>query len=136
LSDGYILHTSKSTIHPGDKNSSGDEHLDATAAEVPFNCLQGHSSGRNEEIWHYCRWCAPQLPTGALKRQKWRNLALLPLKCPSTTYRGTQAAEMKKSGIIAAEVPFNYLQGHSNGRNKEIWHYCRWSALQLPTGAL
>ena len=29
---------------------------------------------------------------------------------------------MKKSGIIAAEVPFNYLQEHSNGRNKEIRH--------------
>jgi hypothetical protein len=29
---------------------------------------------------------------------------------------------MKKSGIIAAEVPLNCLQGHSNGTKEETSH--------------
>ena len=51
--------------------------------------------------------------------------------CPSTAYRGTQTAEIKKSGIIAADVPFNYLQGHSNGTKEETSHIATKKTGQL-----
>jgi len=45
----------------------------------------------------------------------------LPLKCPWTTSSGTQTAEDKQIKQIAAEVPLDNLQRHSNG-SKSLNH--------------
>ena len=85
------------------------------AAEVPLEGLQRHSSGRNQTNQAYCRCSAPGGAPAALKWQKRVNSSLLPPKCPWRASSGTQTAEDKQIKQIAAEVPLDNLQRHSNG---------------------
>ena len=85
------------------------------AAVVPLEVLQRHSNGRNATNQVYCRCSAPGGAPAALKWQKRVKSSKLPLKCPWTTSSGTQTAEDKQIKQIAAEVPLDNLQRHSNG---------------------
>ena len=50
--------------------------------------------------------------------------------------RGTQTAEMAQIKFIAAVMPLEVLQRHSNGRNQTNQAYCRRSAPGGPPAAL
>ena len=106
------------------------------AAEVPLEVLHRHSNGRNQTNQAYCRRSAPGGAPAALKRQKTNKSSKLPLKCPWRCSSGIQTAETPQIKFIAAEVPLEGLQRHSNGRRQTNQAYCRRSAPGQPPAAL
>jgi len=95
------------------------------AAVMPLEVLQRHSNGRIATNQVYCRCSAPGGAPAALKRQKTNKSSKLPLKCPWRYSTATQAAETKQIKLIAAEVPLEGLQRHSNGRRQTNQANCR-----------
>ena len=65
-----------------------------------------------------CRLSAPEDAPPPLKRQKANKSGLLPPKCPWEYSTATKMAELSIFLFIAAEVPLEGLQRHSNGRNQ------------------
>ena len=61
---------------------------------------------------------------------------LLPLKCPLKYLRGTRAAISFIFLLFALLVPFEILQGHSNGNLFHFPSFCLFSALWDSLGAL
>jgi len=53
---------------------------------------------------------------GVPKWQKCLNSSFLPFECPWSISSATQMAESPEFKQIAAEVPLEFLQRHSNGR--------------------
>ena len=141
----FILTQCKSIVSKRREGCKGRERGTQTAemaqikfiaAVMPLEVLQRHSNGRNATNQVYCRCSAPGGAPAALKRQKPNKSSLLPPKCPWRASSVTQAAETKQIKLIAAVVPLEVLQRHSNGRNVSIQAYCRRSAPGGPPAAL
>ena len=145
----FILTQCKSIVSKRREGCKGRERGTQTAemaqikfiaAVMPLEVLQRHSNGRNATNQVYCRCSAPGGAPAALKRQKTNKSSKLPLKCPWTTSSGTQTAanqcpwrcssgtqmaETCQFKLIAAEVPLEGLQRHSNGRRQTNQANCR-----------
>ena len=141
----FILTQCKSIVSKRREGCKGRERGTQTAemaqikfiaAVMPLEVLQRHSNGRNATNQVYCRCSAPGGAPAALKRQKTNKSSKLPLKCPWRCSSGIQTAETPQIKFIAAEVPLEGLQRHSNGRRQTNQAYCRRSAPGGPPAAL